>query len=85
MHEHELRAEYAPAVESQDDPLARDLGPVRNWHMVRDAETTAMCGRELRPQAAVKPENDWGRTRERCCHTCGALYLREVPFLHEVP
>jgi acetone carboxylase gamma subunit len=47
--------------------------------MVRGTETTAMCGRELDPKSAVLPADDWGRTREPFCHTCGALYLREVP------
>lgn len=79
MHVHELRAEYAPGVEAQNDPAPGDLGPVKTWHMVRDNATEAMCGRELRPRAASKPEQEWGMTRETCCHTCGALYLREVP------
>ncbi|MCW2873813.1 hypothetical protein [Actinacidiphila oryziradicis] len=71
---HEVRAEYDPD-ESPGQPDAR----VTRWHMVREMETTAMCGRELDPKSAVLPADDWGRTREPFCHTCGALYLREVP------
>ncbi|MGP4003656.1 hypothetical protein [Streptomyces sp. 8N706] len=56
-----------------------DLGPVKMWHMVRGSGTTALCGRELDPRAATRPEDVWGRTREPFCHTCGATYLREVP------
>jgi hypothetical protein len=47
--------------------------------MVRDEEAVAMCGRALTPGAAVLPEEEWGRTPEPFCHTCGAMYLREVP------
>ncbi|MER5971353.1 hypothetical protein ABT112_16710 [Streptomyces sp. NPDC002055] len=55
------------------------LGAVKMWHMVRNSGTTALCGRELDPRAAIRPEDSWGTTREPCCHTCGATYLREVP------
>ncbi|MGP3947397.1 hypothetical protein [Streptomyces sp. 7N604] len=72
---HELRAEYGARGSGESS----GLGPVKVWHMVRGTGTTAMCGRELDPRAATRPEDDWGRTREICCHTCGALYLREVP------
>ncbi|MET8678255.1 hypothetical protein ABZW18_11865 [Streptomyces sp. NPDC004647] len=59
----------------------RDLGPVELWHMVRSdfSATTALCGRELDPRAAAQPEDAWGMTREPFCHTCGAVYLRQVP------
>ncbi|MFG2191433.1 hypothetical protein [Streptomyces sp. NPDC048639] len=75
---HELRAEHRAAAPGQSGRLG-GLGPVKTWHMVRGSGTTAMCGRALDPVAASRPEEDWGRTREICCHTCGALYLREVP------
>ncbi|WP_432096364.1 hypothetical protein [Streptomyces sp. bgisy100] len=55
------------------------LGAVKMWHMVRNSGTTALCGRELDPRAAIRPEDSWGTTREPFCHTCGATYLREVP------
>ncbi|MFF3762696.1 hypothetical protein ACFYYR_01155 [Streptomyces sp. NPDC001922] len=55
------------------------LGAVKMWHMVRNSGTTALCGRELDPRAAIRPEESWGTTREPFCHTCGATYLREVP------
>lgn len=67
---HELRAEYA-------DDERRDT--VKSWHIVRGGETEAMCGHLLLPDAEARPDTDWGRTPEPMCHTCGALYLREVP------
>ncbi len=66
---HVVRAEY------KDDPP----DAVKTWHMVRGDGNVAMCGRELRPDAESRPDTAWGRTREPFCHTCGALYLREVP------
>jgi acetone carboxylase gamma subunit len=71
---HEVRAEYDPD-ETPGKPDAR----VSRWHMVRGTDTMAMCGRELHPESATRPEEEWGRTREPFCHSCGALYLREVP------
>lgn len=78
---HEMRAEH----EHEGEGEGRDEGPgggggaVRSWHMARDGEATAMCGRALAPGAKTLPDEEWGRTTEPCCHTCGALYLREVP------
>lgn len=70
---HEMRAEYAPEIE------AAASAPVKNWHMVREERTTALCGRELSERAATQSEDLWGRTTEPFCHSCGAVYLREVP------
>jgi hypothetical protein len=53
-------------------------GRVRSWHMVRVGETVAMCGKPLSPGGTTLPEEEWGRPPEMCCHTCGAMYLREV-------
>ncbi|MEV6973462.1 hypothetical protein [Kitasatospora sp. NPDC093806] len=69
---HRMRAEYGAGGSSAG---------VRLWHMARAAESTAMCGRELDPQAPTREAVDWGRTPELCCHTCGAYYLRESPYL----
>ncbi|SFD57215.1 hypothetical protein [Streptomyces aidingensis] len=68
--EHAMRAEYP-----HDDPGAG----VKSWHMVRGEGNAAMCGRELLPDAELRPDSDWGTTAEPMCHTCGAMYLREVP------
>lgn len=68
---HEMRAEYHGDVETSD-------GGVKSWHMVRAGERSAMCGRELTPDAKTLTDEEWGRTAAPCCHTCGALYLREV-------
>ncbi|MEV5593112.1 hypothetical protein [Streptomyces sp. NPDC052496] len=71
--EHEMRAEYAEADSPPKD------APVKLWHMVRLDGTQAMCGRELQPEAAVQPADAWGTAAaEPFCHSCGALYLREV-------
>lgn len=75
---HQMRAEYE-TPEDGGEPTDREPGAVRSWHMVRGEETVAMCGRELDPEAATRPDEEWGRTAEPFCHTCGALYLREVP------
>lgn len=73
--EHEMRAEYADG----GSPGGADA-PVRMWHMVRLDGTLSMCGRELQPEAAVQPADAWGTpAAEPFCHSCGALYLREVP------
>ncbi|MGW4898327.1 hypothetical protein ACWEQL_39725 [Kitasatospora sp. NPDC004240] len=67
-----MRAEYGAEGPS---------GGVKLWHMVRESESTAMCGRELDAGAPLREPVDWGRTPELCCHTCGAYYLRESPYL----
>lgn len=67
--EHTMRAEY-----TEEDP-----DRVRSWHMVRAGVSTAMCGKNLRADAASRPDSDWGEDPSMMCHTCGALYLREVP------
>jgi hypothetical protein len=72
-----MRAEY-----ENEGAQGGERGAVRSWHMVRldvDEQTVAMCGRALTPAAAALPEGEWGRTAEPFCHTCGAMYLREVP------
>jgi hypothetical protein len=71
---HQMRAEYASAGE----PGEGTQGLVKAWHMVRDEEMMAMCGRVLTPKAEALPEEEWGRTAEPFCTTCGAVYLREV-------
>ncbi|MEN2421795.1 hypothetical protein AABB02_27290 [Streptomyces rimosus] len=73
--EHEMRAEYADDG-SPREPDAR----VKIWHMVRLDSSLSMCGRELQPDAAVQSADAWGTSAaEPFCHSCGALYLREVP------
>ncbi|GAA3080916.1 hypothetical protein VR41_13200 [Streptomyces sp. NRRL B-1568] len=73
--EHEMRAEYQEGL----SPLQADA-PVKVWHMVRLDDTMTMCGRELDPSAATQPADAWGTPKaEPFCHSCGALYLREVP------
>ncbi|WP_030375293.1 hypothetical protein [Streptomyces rimosus] len=73
--EHEMRAEYADG----GSPRAPDAR-VKIWHMVRLDGTLSMCGRELQPDAAVQSADAWGTSAaEPFCHSCGALYLREVP------
>ncbi|QMU80328.1 hypothetical protein GXW83_16675 [Streptacidiphilus sp. PB12-B1b] len=54
-------------------------GAVRQWHMTADGASVALCGRELEPGAARLSTDAWGHTEEKFCHTCGALYLRQVP------
>jgi hypothetical protein len=65
---YEMRAEHSP-----------EGGPVKVWHMVHENGTAALCGRDLDARAATRPWEAWGTTAEPFCHTCGALYLREVP------
>ncbi|WP_230423633.1 hypothetical protein [Streptomyces radicis] len=71
---HVVRAEYR--YDAPDE--------VKTWHMVRERRNgeighVAMCGRRLREDAETRPGTEWGRTDEVFCHSCGALYLREVP------
>lgn len=57
-----------------------DTGTLKEWHMARGDERQAMCGRDLAENAEELPEDAWGTEQARpFCHTCGALYLREVP------
>ncbi|QLE73093.1 hypothetical protein FGW37_17165 [Streptomyces rectiverticillatus] len=73
--EHEMRAEYPEGL-SPGQPDA----PVKVWHMVRLGGTEAMCGRDLDPSSATQPSDAWGTAKgEPFCHSCAALYLREVP------
>ncbi|MEZ0093006.1 hypothetical protein [Streptacidiphilus sp. EB129] len=69
MHVYEMHAQYAgPGT----------TGPVTYWHMTSDGSTTALCGRDLDPDAAKTTDQSWSHTTEPVCHTCGALYLRQV-------
>ncbi|WP_329466705.1 hypothetical protein [Streptomyces sp. NBC_01431] len=53
---------------------------LKEWHMARADEQVSMCGRDLAENADELPDDAWGTNRARpFCHTCGALYLREVP------
>ncbi|AUG77151.1 hypothetical protein CFP65_2313 [Kitasatospora sp. MMS16-BH015] len=63
---HQLRAELGPD------------GQVLKWHVVRDAEPTAMCGREIAADAEARDEAEWG-TGLRGCQQCGSLYMHEAP------
>ncbi|MCA6092986.1 hypothetical protein LE181_12545 [Streptomyces sp. SCA3-4] len=73
--EHEMRAEYEEGVSSTSADA-----PIRLWHMVRLDGTQGMCGRDLDPRAATQSADAWGTPQgEPFCHSCAALYLREVP------
>ncbi|MGW4382089.1 hypothetical protein [Kitasatospora sp. NPDC004531] len=69
---HQMRAETAPAGPTDS---------VVSWHIVRDANLTALCGKELAATAPVQDATSWTLDPDRNCHTCGALYLRESPYL----
>ncbi|MCT2593828.1 hypothetical protein LHJ74_28640 [Streptomyces sp. N2-109] len=72
--DYEMRAEYADDVE----PVRKY--PPKLWHMTREGATEALCGLDLAPTAATQSPEVWGTTEGHpFCHTCGALYLREVP------
>ncbi|MFC0599578.1 hypothetical protein [Streptomyces palmae] len=72
--QHEMRAEY------EEGSSGRVAGaPVMIWHMVRGAGTAALCGRELAADAETLPAEEWGAAEETRCHSCDAVYLREVP------
>ncbi len=70
--EHVMRAEYPEGVRPGE-------GPVKIWHMVRGHSRTAMCGRLLEEDAATQSEEAWSAPDPIFCHTCGAMYLREIP------
>ncbi|MEY9967132.1 hypothetical protein ABIA33_005197 [Streptacidiphilus sp. MAP12-16] len=67
---YEMRAQYADGGTQ---------GPMTYWHMTRDGSMTALCGRDLDAAAATTSDTSWSHTTEPICHTCGALYLRQVP------
>ncbi|MFF0745481.1 hypothetical protein ACFYVL_34285 [Streptomyces sp. NPDC004111] len=57
-----------------------ESGVLKEWHMARGDQEQAMCGRDLVANAEEMSEDAWGTERARpFCHTCGAIYLREVP------
>jgi hypothetical protein len=68
MNVYGMRAEFAPD------------GSIRAWHMMKDGALTALCNRDLTPDAPQMNDSDWAHTKEPICHTCGALYLRQVPY-----
>ncbi|MFI9719218.1 hypothetical protein ACIHFE_06100 [Streptomyces sp. NPDC052396] len=72
--EHELRAEYADGSSPADEDPS-----VKVWHVVREQDATAMCGRDLDPASAARSVDLWGTGKVPICHSCGALYLRESP------
>ncbi|BFV58178.1 hypothetical protein KCMC57_up32820 [Kitasatospora sp. CMC57] len=67
-----MRAEYGPAGKP---------GGVKSWHITVGNATTAMCGHELETEAEVREPVRWAEEPGLNCHTCGALFLREVPYL----
>ena len=69
---YEMRAEYGPG----DQPAPHT--PVKIWHMVHAGALRGLCGRDLSTAAATQSEQFWGQMTEPFCHTCGALYLRQV-------
>lgn len=71
--EHMMRAEYGGG--------GRAAG-VKTWHIVvGETTTTAMCGRELDADAESRDPTRWSEQPGLSCHTCGALFLREAPYL----
>ncbi|GAA1927682.1 hypothetical protein GCM10009716_39550 [Streptomyces sodiiphilus] len=78
---HMIRAEYrAPEAPEEEERPPRRAGDPVSWHMVRGEGAVAMCGKELAPDADTRPDDAWGTDLGApFCHTCGALYLREVP------
>ncbi|GCE02427.1 hypothetical protein [Embleya hyalina] len=78
---YELCAEYAESVGGGGDAgdgSATRPAPIKLWHMIRNAGTDALCGRALLPHAETRSDLEWGSIHP-VCHTCGALYLRQVP------
>lgn len=69
MHVFEMRAEYDGHAD----------GSIRQWHMTADGAPVGLCGHAVNADAARMSDDAWGHTREKFCHTCGALYLRQVP------
>jgi len=69
---HQMRAEYGPTGST---------GEVVSWHIVRNADVVAMCGRELDESSEMQAAAGWTVDPDRNCHTCGALFLRESPYL----
>lgn len=72
---YEMRAEYA-----DDAPPGAPESRPKLWHMTVHDGAEALCGLDLEPAAAVQSADAWGTAAgQPFCHTCGALYLREVP------
>ncbi|MFD9129855.1 hypothetical protein [Kitasatospora sp. NPDC059571] len=69
---HSMRAEYGPGGPD---------GGVKTWHIVRGEEAVALCGRELDAGAPGQDPSMWDRTPRLNCHTCGAMFLRESPYV----
>ncbi len=69
---HQMRAETGPTGTTDS---------VVSWHIVRDANLTALCGKELAAASPVQDAARWTLDPDHNCHTCGALFLRETPYL----
>lgn len=69
---HQMRAEHAEAG---------SVDGVRSWHIVRGTETRALCGKALDAAAVTRSAALWTADPDLNCHTCGALLLREAPYL----
>ncbi|KIQ64111.1 hypothetical protein TR51_30390 [Kitasatospora griseola] len=68
---HQMRAETGPDGATDS---------VVSWHIVRNADLTALCGKTLSTAAPVQDATRWTLDPDRNCHTCGALFLREAPY-----
>ncbi|WP_146616531.1 hypothetical protein [Kitasatospora sp. SolWspMP-SS2h] len=69
---HQMRAETGPDGATDS---------VVSWHIVRGADLVSLCGKELAATAPVEDAARWTLDPDRNCHTCGALFLRETPYL----
>ncbi|WP_030271102.1 hypothetical protein [Streptomyces sp. NRRL B-24484] len=69
---YQMHAEYGPSGPSDG---------VKTWHITHDGTSVALCGRELSPTATVQDPELWSRSPDHNCHTCGALFLRETPYM----
>lgn len=69
---HRMLAEYGPAGPS---------GGVKTWHIVREGAPVGLCGRDLDASAPQRDPDLWDRTPGLNCHTCGAVFLREAPYV----
>jgi hypothetical protein len=69
MHVFEMRAEYEDGTTG---------GPIRQWHMTSDGATVGLCGHPVNEDSERMSADAWSHTHEKFCHTCGALYLRQV-------
>lgn len=67
---YELKAEHRPVAAGR---------VINTWHIVRDTQGQALCGRELSPDAPTRSIADLPELADSRCEVCRGAYFEASP------